>query len=288
VDRYRGLLAATVEHFDDAIAHYEAALDVHHRMGARPWLARTRYDLARALVGRGGSGDRERALFELNTALDTANEIGMPRLIEEALEVKLELQGIDPSSSQQLSIDAVAAAVSLERPDLRRQAAADGTVTLLFTDIEGYSELTERLGDVRSQEVLHAHGELVEREVAAHAGTIVKSQGDGYMIVFPTPAAAMEAAVAIRAAIEEHDFGANAGRVRVRMGAHAGETIREGDDFYGRTVILASRVAAAARGGEILASQAVRNAVGHPFSFGDERELPLKGLRGTHRVYTLT
>ena len=79
--------------------------------------------------------------------------------------------------------------------------------------------------------------------------------------------------------------------MRVRMGMHAGEAIREEGDFFGRSVILAARIAAQARGGEILVSEALKERAadgdgdGAAVGFDDGRELELKGLAGTHRVF---
>jgi class 3 adenylate cyclase len=290
VDRYLGLLATTTNRADDAIAHHEAALSIHERMRARPWTARSRYDLAGALLARGGAGDRERALALLNDALDAANDIGMTKLVQEVLTAKLELQGIASGSTVTASIDAITAAVTFDRPDLRQHAASDGTVAVLFSDIEGYTALNERLGDVRTQELLRAHDAILRREVAAHRGTVVKSQGDGYMMVFARAADALAGAAAVQRSIAAHDFGADAGPVRVRIGGHVGEVIREGDDFFGRTVIIASRVTGEATGGEILVSDALRVAAGDghaPGAFSGSREVVLKGVRGTHHVHRL-
>ena len=109
------------------------------------------------------------------------------------------------------SIDIVAAGISIERPDLRKHAASDGTVAVLFSDIEGYTTMNERLGDVRTQELLRAHDALVRDAVAAHGGTVVKSAGDGYMIVFSDAKAAVACAVALQRAHDEP-------RLRTRRG----------------------------------------------------------------------
>ena len=291
VDRYLGLLMTTVGRHDAALVHHDGALSMHERMRALPWVARTRYDVAGALVARGGQTDRERALGLLNDALDTASTLGMTKLVEEVLTAKLELQGVQSSASITTSIDVVAAGVSLERPDLRRHTASDGTVAVLFSDIEGYTTLNERLGDTRTQTLLRAHDALVRDAVAAHGGTVVKSVGDGYMTVFQDPRAAVACAVALQRSHEQHDFGFDVGSIRVRMGTHIGEVIREGDDFFGRTVILAARVAAQATGGEILVSDTLASAAGDlselGAAFGPPRAVELKGIRGTHTVRPL-
>jgi class 3 adenylate cyclase len=290
VDRYLGLLATTVAEFDVAIAHHEHAMAIHERMRARPWVARSKYDLACTLLARSASGDRERALVLLNDALDAANTIGQTKLVQEVLTAKLGLQGISSGSSVMLSIDAVAAGVSIDRPDLRRHAASDGTVTVLFSDIESYTQLNERLGDARTQRLLRAHDAIVRDATTAHGGTVVKSQGDGYMLVFANPVNALASAVTMQRTNDAHDYGADAGSVRVRIGLHTGEVIREGDDFFGRTVILAARIAAQAGGGEILVSEQLRPAATdetHGGKLGSAREVALKGFSGTHRVHVV-
>jgi class 3 adenylate cyclase len=78
---------------------------------------------------------------------------------------KLQAQGIDTSATQ-TSIDAVAASVYVDKPDLRQHAAPDGTVTILFTDIEGSTAMTERLGDQGWMDLLRAHNAIVREQVA--------------------------------------------------------------------------------------------------------------------------
>jgi class 3 adenylate cyclase len=285
VDRFLGLLALSLDRRDEAVVHLEAALACHEQFGARPWAARTRHDLARALLARADDTDRDRAFALLNDALDVAQEIGMPVLVDDVLPLKLELQGIGSGSSADASIDAVTAAVSLERPDLRRHAAVDGRLTLCFSDIEGYTAMTDRLGDVRSQRVLRAHNEILRHELAANGGVEVKSQGDGFMLAFTDPAAAVRFALGMRTGIEGHAFEEDVGTMRVRVGVHTGVVLREGDDFFGRTVIVAARVADAADGGEILVTDDVHATLGDAFRFGPPRDVELKGFPGTRRVH---
>jgi class 3 adenylate cyclase len=289
IDRYLGLLATKLNRHQQAVAHHEAALGIHERMRAWPWVARSQYDLASAALAGGAPNDGERSLGLLNDALNTATSIGQTKLVQEVLTAKLSLQGVGSGSSVVASIDAVAVGVSIERPDLRRHAASDGTVAVLFSDIVGYTVLNERLGDARTQELLHAHDRLIRETVGTHHGTVVKAQGDGYMMVFATATNALTSAIAMQRAIATHDFGPDAGPVRVRIGAHVGEVIREGDDFFGRTVIIAARIAILADGGEILTSDTLRNAAGdmseHGGKFGAYRDVELKGIRGTHRIH---
>ena len=187
------------------------------------------------------------------------------------------------------SVDEVAESVASERPSLRTAAAPDGTVTILFSDIEGSTALNERLGDVRWLELLREHNRLVREQVTACAGFEVKSQGDGFMIAFPSARRAIQCARAIQDAIAR-DLGDHPdGPVRVRIGLHTGEAIREESDFYGRNVVVAARIADEANGGEILASSVVKQLTesAGDFSFEEAREVELPGLAGTHVVYNV-
>ena len=112
------------------------------------------------------------------------------------------------------------------------------------------------------------------------------------MLVFADSRRAVECAVAIQRELADRDL-LEGERVRVRMGLHAGEAIREDGDFFGRSVILAARIAAVASGGEILVSEELKERAERtgngdaaaPVGFDAAHELELKGLTGTHRVY---
>ena len=173
------------------------------------------------------------------------------------------------------------------RDQLRSHAAPDGTVTIMFTDIEGYTELTERLGDLQAREILYVHNQIIREQVAACGGYEVKSQGDGFMIAFAGASRALRCALRIQGAFEEHAESHPAEPIHVRMGLHTGEALREADDFLGRTVIIASRIADEAKGGEILVSALLKELADGTgeFRFGDLREVRLKGLSQTYRVY---
>jgi class 3 adenylate cyclase len=185
------------------------------------------------------------------------------------------------------SVDEVASSVAAERPSLRSAAAPDGTVTILFSDIEGSTALNERLGDMRWLELLRAHNSVVRGQVEASGGFEVKAQGDGFMIAFASARRAVQCARAIQGAID-HDLGGHPdGPIRVRIGLHTGEAIREESDFYGKNVVVAARIADEARGGEILASSVVKQLTesAGDVGFEDAREVELAGLAGTHAVY---
>jgi class 3 adenylate cyclase len=188
------------------------------------------------------------------------------------------------------SLDRVAASVEAERPNLRAAAAPDGTVTLLFSDIQGSTELNERLGDTRWLDLLRAHHRIVRGQVQAYGGFEVKVQGDGFMVAFPGARRAVQCARAIQDAIGAEFDQHSDGPVLVRIGLHTGEVLKEQEDFYGKNVVLAARIAEQARGGEILASAVVRELAesGGDINFDDAREVQLKGLAGTYRIFRVT
>jgi class 3 adenylate cyclase len=185
------------------------------------------------------------------------------------------------------SVDEVASTVTSERPSLRPAAAPDGTVTILFTDIEGSTVINERLGDVRWLELLRIHNRLVREQVHAFGGFEVKSQGDGFMVAFPSARRAIQCAQAIQDSVTRYLAEHPDGPIRVRIGLHTGEAIREESDFYGRNVVVAARIADEARGGEILVSSVVKQLADSSgdVTFQEEREVELAGLAGRHAVY---
>jgi class 3 adenylate cyclase len=185
------------------------------------------------------------------------------------------------------SVHEMASTVASERPSMRPAAAPDGTVTILFSDIEGSTGLNDRLGDLRWVELLRVHHAIVREQIAVHGGFEVKAQGDGFMIAFPSARRALECAVAIQKAIGERLGDHPDGPILVRIGLHTGEAIRDEADFYGKNVVVAARIAARARGGEILASSVVRHLTesAGDIRFEQEREVKLEGLAGPQFVY---
>jgi DNA-binding SARP family transcriptional activator len=166
-------------------------------------------------------------------------------------------------------------------------ALDEGTVTIVFTDIEGSTETAARLGDRRWVEVLAEHDRVVRGHAAAHGGREVKSQGDGLMLAFSSARAAVDFGMAVQRDLEERPLAGE--RVRVRIGLHTGEAVRVGDDLLGRAVITAARITDACAGGEIGVSDLVRRLVDSAgdLEFDSRRELRLKGLSEPEQVHTV-
>ena len=188
---------------------------------------------------------------------------------------------------KQEGIERVTGTVQSEWRTLHSHVAPDGTVTIMFSDIEGYTSMVERLGDNRAQQVLRAHNEMIRAQVEAHGGFEVKVQGDGFMLAFSSAARALRCAVAIQRDLKAYNEEHPEEPLKVRMGLHTGEAIRDADDFLGTTVILASRIASSAHGGQILVSSLLRELCtsSGEFSFDGGVEVELKGLSRPHRVY---
>lgn len=167
------------------------------------------------------------------------------------------------------------------------EPAPEGTVTVLFTDLRGSTEMTERLGDVAAAALIRRHNELIDRAVREHGGRVVKTVGDGFMVAFTGAGRALECAIAIQRSLALQNDAHPEEPLDVRMGLHTGEAVREGDDLLGRTVIVAARMMDAAAPGQILVSALVRELVASTgtFIFGPPAEVELKGLAAAQLVY---
>ena len=152
-----------------------------------------------------------------------------------------------------------------------------GTVTFLFTDIEGSTRLIQELGE-RFLAVLGEHAGIVRRALSEFGGVEVNTEGDAFFVAFRTPIDAVLAAVAIQRGLAARDWPESA-RVRVRIGAHTGEGVLGGNDYVGIDVNRAARIAGAAHGGQVLISEATRGLVEHALPEGTA----LRDL-GPHRL----
>jgi adenylate cyclase len=186
------------------------------------------------------------------------------------------------------SLDELERTLQVEQPDLSGVLAADGTVTIAFTDIVDSTALIARIGDHAFLPLLRQHHALIQELSAAHGGTVVNRQGDGAMLAFSSARRAVSCAQSIqhRVASQLTD---GSPPLRVRIGIHAGDALREADDFFGTTVHYAARVAGHALGGEILVSSVVRDLVagGTDVTFLEGREVELKGIDGLHRLFAV-
>lgn len=167
----------------------------------------------------------------------------------------------------------------------RPREPASSLRTVLFTDVEGSTDLTQRLGDDAARHALRDHERLVREQLDTHAGTEIKTMGDGFMASFGSAVSAIRCAMDLQQALESYNDSADE-PLLVRVGMSAGEPIEEGDDLHGTTVISAARIGSHAGGGEILVSDVVRQLVaGKSFEFEDLGEVELRGFATPTRVH---
>jgi predicted ATPase/class 3 adenylate cyclase len=168
----------------------------------------------------------------------------------------------------------------------RSTALPAGTVTFLFTDVEGSTRLAAEL-EHRWLEVIETHNAVLRAVWTAHNGYEVHTAGDSFFVAFASAADGLAAAMAAQRALAEHDWSPNP-QVKVRMGLHTGDALVHDRDYVGLQVHVAARVSAAAHGGQILVSGATRTAAGNPD--GGWRDLGfhrLKDLPAELRLYQL-
>ena len=156
-----------------------------------------------------------------------------------------------------------------------------GTVTVMFTDIEDSTVLSQELGDQTWTETVEDHFAILDQVIRRHRGNVVKRLGDGTMTVFESARAAIDAAIEIQSAVFSTEL-------RVRIGVHTGDSLRRDGDYYGVAVNKAARIAGIAAGGEILVSAVTAElSGGYDIRFGPPRTVSLKGLGGTHHIVTV-
>ncbi|WP_323793213.1 adenylate/guanylate cyclase domain-containing protein [Nocardioides sp.] len=264
-----GLLAATLA------VGLGAALAVVRRQGHQLDVARARIDqleadLDTALRPRPAASVTERAVARVVRSVGKVREHGLTGLL-------------------QSSIDDLQAWADSEEQEIRSMADSAGRVTLLFSDIEDSTPLTERLGDEVWVRVLAAHDALVRARVERYRGQVVKTSGDGFMVAFRDAEAACRAAVGIQKDLRRTlDPRLRViAPVKVRIGIHTGPVISRDGDYFGRNVVMAARVGALATGGEVLVTDAVHESLDDDaaVTLVEMGEVELKGLPGDHLVW---
>jgi len=147
--------------------------------------------------------------------------------------------------------------------------------TFMFTDMVGSTQLVEALGDEAWEVLVRWHDDTLRSLFAAHQGEEVTATGDGFFVGFDSPEAALACAVAIQRRLAEHRQ-AHGFAPQVRIGVHASEATRVAQNFRGKGVHEAARIAALAAGGEVLASQVT--AAGTRYQISDPKRTNLKGI----------
>ncbi|UCD57780.1 MAG: DUF2791 family P-loop domain-containing protein, partial [Candidatus Hydrogenedentota bacterium] len=161
------------------------------------------------------------------------------------------------------------------------------TVTVLFTDVVGSTQLRTGRGDASAQRILREHFAFVRPYIEQHSGQEVKTMGDSFMVAFGSARGAVDCAISVQRALAEHNRNNPEQQVRVRMGMNTGETIREEGDLFGAAVDAAARIVAKAAGGQIFISETTRSVVGsmEDIPLVDRGPFWLKGFPERWRLY---
>jgi class 3 adenylate cyclase len=198
----------------------------------------------------------------------------MARLIAQA-------GGDQPSAARELGLAAVQVWQALSRPGV-----AGGEVTILFTDLVGFSGWALEAGDDAVLRLLREVGEVTGNVLGRRGGKVVKSLGDGVMAVFAEPAPAIEAAAEACTAVSA--ITVDGYRPQLRAGLHTGRPRRVGRDYLGVDVNVAARVAAAAAGGEVLVSgPALAEVDSERYTVRRRRRFRAKGTPKDLEVYSV-
>jgi class 3 adenylate cyclase len=196
---------------------------------------------------------------------------------------------LPPAGDTDDSTRAIAEFLDLNVPEDRPERSQSGFRVVLFTDLVDHTSMMSLLGDDRGRQALREHEAITRKALRDNGGTEVKTLGDGFMASFTRITDALACAAALQRSFEHRNANLqqpSEPHLNVRIGINAGEPIAEDDDLFGATVILASRIASVAQGGEILASNAVRElSVGNDFTFRDRGTVPIKGFDEDARVW---
>jgi class 3 adenylate cyclase len=172
--------------------------------------------------------------------------------------------------------------------ETHRSAKRLGSHVILVTDLQKGSHIAERIEDPRAQALMWEHLTIVENALQAHGSAEVRSAGDGYMALFTSPASALESAIAIQRAFAERNKLAEE-PLLVQIGLNAGEPVRVGRELHGAAVVLAWYSAREAEGGQILATEAVRQLLlGRGYSFTECGQTELRSSEEPVRLYELS
>lgn len=153
-------------------------------------------------------------------------------------------------------------------------------VTIMFTDVVGSTELLDRLGDELGSQVLRRHLAALRASALRHGGEVVKSLGDGVMIAFADAGNAVACAAAMQRELQcDPVTDSRSRRLRMRVGIHRGAVMRDGDDCFGKNVVIASRLCDSCPADEVLISAQVRSAVcGDLAPSHDRAAMTLRGI----------
>ncbi|MEX2136176.1 MAG: adenylate/guanylate cyclase domain-containing protein [Chloroflexota bacterium] len=259
-----GLVALAEGNIAEAGTRLREAIGLWTRLDAPYEVARTRVVLAAAYRAE---NEADRAAIEARTARDAFERLG----------AKLDLRRADAVMSE---LAGAAGATPLGMATTRSERV------FMFTDIVDSTQLAETLGDEAWDGVIRIHDRTLRAAVAEQGGEEVKATGDGFFLAFADADQAIEAAVTIQRRLAEQRR-AQGFALAVRIGIHGAAANRVGLDYVGTGVNQASRIGAAAAGGEILVSSSTLAVARHSFSEGGRRTVKLKGLSAPVEVVSI-
>jgi class 3 adenylate cyclase len=257
----------------------------------------------RVAIGRVllAEGDPASAAAELRTAIKGWRDVGAPYEVARARAMlSRALRALDDEDNADLEleaaleefrrlgarIDIAGAERDLRDATERRLGPQTARMTFMFTDIVGSTTLAEALGDEAWERLLRWHDDMLRQLVERGEGQIVKTTGDGVFAAFATARAATDTAIAIQQALRDHR--ASTGfALAVRIGLHAAEATRRGDDYSGMAIHVAARIGALAGGGEILASADTLAEAGD-LPASASRSVPVRGASAPVTVASIT
>ncbi len=158
--------------------------------------------------------------------------------------------------------------------------------SIMFTDLEGSTDMINTLGDEKAMELLRIHNSITRDALRDHAGHEIKHTGDGFMVSFTSAVSAVECAIDIQKKMGKHNESIDVLTMNVRIGISAGEPVRNDKQLYGAAVNLAARLCAHAQPGGILVAQVIKDlCVGKTIPFVDGGEFEAKGFEGPIPLY---
>ena len=184
-------------------------------------------------------------------------------------------------------LDALPDLTEAEKSRAQQLANIEGTVSILFTDLEGSTELLNSLGDEENHEVIRKHNAIIREQISNHSGIEVKNMGDGFMVVFSSVRRAVTCAADIQRSLGQYTEDNPDRPLRVRIGINVGEAIKEEEDFFGTAVVLAARIMGKAIGGQILVSDLFRRMAGTAsgYKYSDQGWTQLKEFSDEEHLY---
>jgi class 3 adenylate cyclase len=280
-----GAMCGLLDRWEEGERVFTKGITQTDAFGHRHYESDSRLSFARFYQRRGWPGDTDSALRLVNEALEIARKFQMEGYIQRAIAMKLEIQGAVGESTAG-SIHALTKSIAERDVGEVSGVEGHGLTTLMFSDMAGFTSMTERLGDVVAREVIRTHNSIVREQLNSHGGVEVELQGDGFLLAFSDPVRALDCGVAIQRAFAAENQNGNE-PIHVRIGLHSGTALRDGGKFFGKTVILAARIAAQAVGDQLLISDSLKSATDGRYAVTDTRVLELKGIADPQTVHSV-